>query len=206
MPSYKNTLDYLFSLQNSGIKLGLERIEALSRACLALPITDYPSVLVGGTNGKGSVSAILASILSEAGYRVGLYTSPHLVRFNERIRVDGVMISDAELVRLTEKIRALVEGAGIEGKNAALPPDLSPTFFEFTTALAFSYFQEKNVDIAILEVGMGGRLDATNVVNPLLSVITSIALDHVSTLGDDIAQVAGEKGGIIKEDSIVLSG
>lgn len=202
MPSYENTLDYLFSLQNSGIKLGLERIEALM-ALLRFPYNDYPTVLVGGTNGKGSVSAILASILKEAGYRVALYTSPHLVRFNERIRVDGVKISDAELVELTEKLRALVEGSP---DQAGLPSDLSPTFFEFTTALALTYFQEKGVDIAILEVGMGGRLDATNVVSPKLSIITSIALDHESSLGDDIAGIAGEKAGIIKKGSSVVSG
>ncbi len=205
MPSYNSTLDYLFALRNSGIKLGLERIEALM-ALMDSPYSAYPTVIVAGTNGKGSVSAIVASILSEAGYRVGLYTSPHLVKFNERIRVDGEVISDAEIVKLTEEIRALVEGADSEGEGAGLAPELFPTFFEFTTALAFAYFKDKGVDIAILEVGMGGRLDATNVVNPILSVITSIGLDHVSSLGDDIALIAGEKGGVIKDGSTVICG
>lgn len=205
MPSYNSTLEYLFALRNSGIKLGLERIEALT-ALMGSPNNAYPTIIVAGTNGKGSVSAIMASILSGAGYKVGLYTSPHLVKFNERIRVDGVEITDSELVELTEEIRALVEGGDGEGKEAGLAPELYPTFFEFTTALAFAYFKLKAVDIAILEVGMGGRLDATNVVSPILSVITSIGLDHVSSLGDDIALIAREKGGIIKDGSTVISG
>ncbi|MBE9531768.1 MAG: bifunctional folylpolyglutamate synthase/dihydrofolate synthase, partial [Proteobacteria bacterium] len=160
-------------------------------------------VLVAGTNGKGSVCSILASILKSAGFTVGLLTSPHLVNFNERISVDGVHITDGELVELTEEIRALVQGSP---ESPGLSCELAPSFFEFTTALALAYFKEKQVDIAILEVGMGGRLDATNVVTPVLSLITSIGLDHEKSLGDNLASIAAEKGGIIKEDSTVIAG
>lgn len=201
MYSYNKTLDYLFGLQSSGIKLGLERIEYLVEL-LDHPQRAYPTVLIGGTNGKGSVSAILASILEEAGFRVGLYTSPHLVSFNERIRVDGVPITDDELVELTVEIRELLDD------DAAIIRDQSllPSFFEFTTALAFDFFRRKSVDIALLEVGMGGRLDATNVAEAELTIISSIGFDHMSTLGDDIALIAGEKAGIIKEHRPVVTG
>lgn len=202
MPSYDTTLDYLFSLKNTGIKLGLERIEALSEL-MGTPTDSYSTVLVAGTNGKGSVSAIMASILSEAGYKVGLLTSPHLVKFNERIRIDGKLITDAQIAEIIDKIRSMLKGSP---DRSGLPAELFPSFFELTTALAFLYFQEQKVDIAILEVGMGGRLDATNIVNPELSIITNISLDHVKSLGGDIASIAGEKGGIIKDGSTVVCG
>lgn len=200
MSSYNKTLDYLFGLRNSGIKLGLDRIERLMEL-LGHPFRAYPTVLIGGTNGKGSVSAILASILEQAGYRTGLYTSPHLVKFNERIRVGGELITDAELSLITEEIKGLVDERALDGE-----PDLSPSFFEFTTAIAFAFFRRKSVDIALLEVGMGGRLDATNVAEPELSVITGVGLDHMSSLGADIAIIAVEKAGIIKERRPVVTG
>ena len=179
------TLEYLYSLERFGIKLGLDVMHQL------MDILDHPeqrlrSIHVTGTNGKGSTCAFLASVLRTAGYKVGLYTSPHLVRFNERIKVDGVDISDDDLIRLTTLIRGKLDG-------------IEPTFFEFTTALAFLYFAEKKVDIAVIEVGMGGRLDATNVVVPEVSVITHVALDHTEYLGKTLLDIAREKAGIVKK-------
>jgi dihydrofolate synthase/folylpolyglutamate synthase len=178
------TLEYLYGLQKFGIKLGLHNIRAILRS-LGHPEKRFPSVHVAGTNGKGSTSSMIASVLTAAGYRVGLYTSPHLIRFNERIRINGKMISDADLVRYTDKVRPAVE------KNRA-------TFFEATTAIAFQYFADRAVDIAVIETGLGGRFDATNTLMPLVSVITSISKDHTQQLGKTIAAIAAEKGGIIK--------
>ena len=180
----KPLLDELFSMTVIGIKPGLERIEALC-ASLDNPQSRYPVVHVAGTNGKGSTSAMLASILQAAGYKTGLYTSPHIQRFNERVRINGVMIPDEDLVRLA---RPLIDAAKpVEG-----------SFFEVTTALAFQWFAEKRVDIAIIETGLGGRLDATNIVQPLVSVITSIDIDHTEYLGTTLESIAREKAGIIK--------
>ena len=187
------TLNYLYNLERFGIKLGLEAIMELLEL-LGNPQNKFKSVHIAGTNGKGSVSAYLAAILQEAGYRVGWYTSPHLIKFNERIRVDGKEIGDEELVRLTELIKEKVEGK------------IQPTFFEFTTALAFLYFAEQKVDFAVVEVGMGGRLDATNVLQPEVSVITNISFDHQKHLGDTLEKIAGEKAGIIKENGKVVVG
>ena len=150
------------------------------------PEKKFKSIHVTGTNGKGSTCAFLASILRKAGYNVGLYTSPHLVRFNERIKVDGVDISDKDLIRLTSLIRGKLNG-------------IEPTFFEFTTALAFLYFAECTVDIAVVEVGMGGRLDATNVIVPEVSVITHVAFDHQEHLGKTLLDIGWEKVGIMKK-------
>jgi dihydrofolate synthase/folylpolyglutamate synthase len=178
------TLEYLYGLQKFGIKLGLHNIRSILRS-LGHPEKRFPSVHVAGTNGKGSTSSMIASVLTAAGYHVGLYTSPHLVHFHERIRVNGKMISDADLVRYTEKVRPAVE------KKRA-------TFFEATTAIAFQYFADHGVDVAVIETGLGGRFDATNTLTPLVSVITSIGKDHTQQLGKTIASISAEKGGIIK--------
>jgi dihydrofolate synthase/folylpolyglutamate synthase len=195
MPSYRNTLRYLYGIEKFGIKPGLSRIEALLHA-LGDPHKEYPSVLVGGTNGKGSTAAILASVANETGLKAGLYTSPHLIRFNERIRVGESEITDREVVRLADKVMSAME----QGKECG-----RASFFEVTTAMAFQYFREKRVDLAVLEVGMGGSLDATNVVVPLVSIITNIGLDHQRFLGTNIEEIAIEKAGIIKESSPVVS-
>jgi len=181
---YHRSLDYLFGLQKFGIKLGLDNIRTLLDR-LGSPERQYPSVHVAGTNGKGSTAVALAGLLQNSGYRVGLYTSPHLHSFTERIQVDRQVISEASVVSITARLQGLVT-------------DLPVTFFEMTTAMALEYFQQAKVDIAILETGLGGRLDATNVVTPLVSVITPISYDHAAYLGDDLASIAAEKGGIIK--------
>ncbi len=189
---YRQSLDTLYSLQRFGIKLGLENIRALLRR-LECPEESFGIVHVGGTNGKGSVCACLGEILRRAGYRVGVYTSPHLHSFTERIRVDGRPIAESEVARLTDEIRSLA-------------PDVPATFFEFTTALALRYFQREKVDFAVLEVGMGGRLDATNAVTPLVSVISAVCRDHAEHLGGELAAIAGEKAGIIKPGVPVVIG
>ncbi|ALC17545.1 folylpolyglutamate synthase/dihydrofolate synthase [Desulfuromonas soudanensis] len=189
---YQQSLDYLYGLQRFGIKLGLENIRALLDR-LGHPEAGYAIVHVGGSNGKGSVSACLAEILRQGGHRVGLYTSPHLHSFTERIRVDGVPISEPEIARLTEDLCARSEG-------------IPATFFEFATALALQYFFEQKVDFVVLEVGMGGRLDATNAVTPVLAILTPICLDHGEHLGPDLAAIASEKGGIIKPEVPVVIG
>ncbi len=171
----------------------LESIRSLTNK-LGAPQNAYPIVHVAGTKGKGSVCAMLAAALQNAGYKTGLYTSPHLIRFNERIMVDGKMISDEEIVDLTNRIASKI-GA-----------DEHVSTFEFTTAMAFEYFREQNVDFAVVETGLGGRLDATNVVDPVLTIITSISLDHVSFLGDTIEKIAAEKAGIIKPNVPVICG
>ncbi|HWX39725.1 MAG TPA: folylpolyglutamate synthase/dihydrofolate synthase family protein, partial [Blastocatellia bacterium] len=170
------------------------------------PQATFPSVLIAGTNGKGSTAATLASILIAAGYRTGLYTSPHLIRVNERIQIDGAQIPDEDFARLyfrvDEAARRLVEAGDLPHP---------PSFFEVLTALAFLYFagsgpgEAKPVDIAILEVGLGGRLDATNIVNPLLSVITDIALDHQDYLGETIAEITREKAGILRRNGTLIT-
>ncbi|MBS0170128.1 MAG: bifunctional folylpolyglutamate synthase/dihydrofolate synthase [Nitrospira sp.] len=191
--TYPATVQFLYSLQQHGIKLGLETIRTLL-ARVGDPHRRYPVLHIGGTNGKGSTAAMTASMLKAAGHRVGLYTSPHLIDFRERIRVDGDMIPETRVSELVESLRA------------AAAPDLAPTFFEFTTALAFQYFAECQVDIAVLEVGLGGRFDATNVVEPLASAIISIGLDHEAYLGSTIEAIAFEKAGIIKPGVPVVLG
>jgi dihydrofolate synthase/folylpolyglutamate synthase len=183
--TYTAAVSYLYSLQKHGIKLGLDTMTALAGR-LGMPQSRYRSLHIAGTNGKGSTAALTAAMFQAGGYRVGLYTSPHLVEFGERIRVDGRMISESDIARLTELVKSISE------------PDVSPTFFEFTTAMAFQYFAESQVDLAVLEVGLGGRFDATNVVSPLASAITTIALDHQQYLGNTLESVAFEKAGIIK--------
>lgn len=176
---------YLDSLQPAGINYKLDTIKKALHA-LDDPQLRYPSVIVAGTNGKGSTANIIASALSACGYKTGLYTSPSLVEFRERIRIDGRMIGGATFASLVSRLSDQLEKAGI-----------NPTHFEFSTALAFEYFKGR-VDIAVLEVGMGGRLDATNLCNPLLSVITPISFDHGSYLGNTLAEIAGEKAAVMR--------
>ncbi|HVK39325.1 MAG TPA: DNA repair protein RadC [Candidatus Kapabacteria bacterium] len=183
-PELRSALERLFSLQTFGIKLGLEPVSLLL-AEFGDPQHAFASIHVAGTNGKGSVCAMLASILRAAGLRVGLYTSPHLVDFSERIRVDGVPIDEERLALYAREMLPAIERIGC-------------TFFEGTTAMGLRYFAEERVDIAIVETGMGGRLDATNVLRPLVSAITSISLDHTKHLGETLEAIAGEKAGIIK--------
>lgn len=183
-------LDWLDSLQGSGIRPGLGRMRALLKA-LGNPHRDYPSIIVAGTNGKGSTSATLTSILNEAGQRTAHYTSPHLVDIRERWTVAGEMISPALLDQCIEEIRSA---------NA-----ITPTYFEALTLIAFLAFSKANIDVAVLEVGMGGRLDATNVVKPLLSIITPVSFDHMEFLGNTIRKIAAEKAGVIHRGAIVLT-
>jgi dihydrofolate synthase/folylpolyglutamate synthase len=192
--------DYLRNLERFGVKLGLDNIRTLL-AALDDPQRAFPSVHVAGTNGKGSVCAMIATALSRNGLRVGLYTSPHLVRVEERIRVDGALIAPKDFRRVIAEIRECAERLRDDGRLEA-----PPTFFEVLTAAALLHFREREVDVGILEVGMGGRFDATNVVTPLVSVITNIALDHQEYLGKTIAAIAFEKAGIIKTGVPVVIG
>jgi dihydrofolate synthase / folylpolyglutamate synthase len=169
-------------------------------AGLGNPQKSFPSVLIAGTNGKGSTSATLSSILTAAGYRTGLYTSPHLSRINERVQIDGVQISDDDFARLYFHIDEVAQSLVREGR---LPHH--PSFFEIVTALGFLYFAEQKIDIAVLEVGLGGRLDATNIVEPVVSIITDIALDHQDYLGNTIAEIAREKAGILRERGTLVT-
>lgn len=193
-------LAYLKSLQRFGIKLGLDNIRALLGS-LGDPDRRFPSALIAGTNGKGSVAAMLARILTENGFRTGLYTSPHLVRVEERIRIGDGLISARAFARALTTVRersdALVASGGLPNR---------PTYFEVLTATALLHFAEEAVDFAVLEVGMGGRFDATNAVTPLLSVITTISMDHQIYLGDTLEKIAFEKAGIVKPGVPVVCG
>ena len=191
-------LERLYGLQNLGIKFGLEtELDILKR--MGNPQDSFASVHVAGTNGKGSVCAMVESVLRSCGLGpVGLYTSPHLVRFNERVRVSGTAVTDQELGDLVE----LAEQAAKATSEA--PGGRVATFFEITTAMAFEHIRRQHARLAVVETGMGGRLDATNVVTPLVSVITAISLEHMAYLGDDLASIAGEKAGIIKEGRPVI--
>ena len=194
--NYQDVTDYLNSIR--GIKLGLESVKSLLES-MGNPQKKYKSILVGGTSGKGSTVAMIASILKEAGYNVGVFTKPHLSSFTERIVVNGERIPEEDVIRFVEYTKLVI-------KNMKKNPDFShPTFFEVVVAIALKYFEEKKVDIAVLEVGMGGRLDATNVVDPLVSVITNISLEHTKMLGDTILKIAREKAGIIKENGIMVT-
>lgn len=183
---YNETVDYLYGLQKHGIKLGLKNTERLM-SILGEPRNSFRSVHIAGTNGKGSTAAIIASILKESGFKVGMFTSPHLVSFTERITINNVPISEDDVGELTSYICRIAAAA-----------DLKPTFFEFITAMAFYYFACEKVDWAVVEVGMGGRSDATNVILPVVSVITNIGFDHKEFLGQSISEIAFEKAGIIK--------
>lgn len=197
--SYQQAIDYLFNsapmFQNIGAgayKEGLDNTNILDRH-FGHPHRSYRTIHVGGTNGKGSVSHTLAAILQKSGHKVGLYTSPHLVDFRERIRVNGEMIPQERIIRFVQEERSFFSS-------------LHPSFFELTTALAFKYFEEAGVDIAVIEVGLGGRLDCTNIISPLLSVITNISFDHVQFLGNTLEDIAREKAGIIKPGIPVVIG
>ncbi len=183
----------MFSRMGSvAFRKDLDNIRVLCNE-LGNPQNKFRSIHVGGTNGKGSVSHMLASILQASGMRTGLYTSPHLYDFRERIRVDGLMADEDFVVDFVEKTRPLIE-------------NIHPSFFEITVAMAFDYFARKQVDIAVVEVGLGGRLDSTNIINPLLSIITNIGWDHMNMLGNSLEAIAGEKAGIIKENTPVIIG
>ena len=180
----ENLLTYLYNLNRRGIKLVLEHtIDLLKR--IENPQNDFKSIHIAGTNGKGSTCSMISSILLNAGYKVGLYSSPHLVTFNERIKVNNQSITNEEIALFIEKTKKDID-------------QLQSTFFEVTTAMAFDYFAKHNIDIAIIETGLGGRLDATNVLKPIITGITSISLDHRNLLGNNILNIAKEKGGIIK--------
>jgi dihydrofolate synthase/folylpolyglutamate synthase len=191
--SYPEALRWLYGTQVAGVKLGLDNVRQLLGA-LGNPHQKLTCIHVAGTNGKGSVSAMLDSVARAAGLRTGLYTSPHLVRFNERIQVSGQLITNDEVVAGLNVIREAIVKSGC-----------NPTFFEITTALGFLHFFAKRVDLAVMETGLGGRLDATNLITPLVSVLTSIDLDHQKILGDSRAKIAREKAGIIKPGVPVVS-
>jgi dihydrofolate synthase/folylpolyglutamate synthase len=199
--AYRETIDYLYALQKHGIKLALSNSLALMEL-LGDPHRKFRSVHVAGTNGKGSTSSFIAGMLQAAGYRVGLYTSPHLVSFTERIRINTTLINEAKVVELAGRVRDIARKMEVPDGMAAF----SPTFFEVVTAMAFTYFAEEGVDIAVIEVGMGGRLDSTNVISPLVSVITNIELEHTEFLGTTLTQIAGEKAGVIKQGVPVVTG
>ena len=196
---YQHTLEYLYNsvpmfqqVGSSAYKEGLENTLALDEH-FGHPHRNFRTIHVAGTNGKGSCSHTLAAILQEAGYRTGLYTSPHLVDFRERIRVNGQPIPEEYVIRFVEEERSFFE-------------PLSPSFFELTTAMAFRYFADQKVDVAIIEVGLGGRLDCTNIIRPDLCIITNISFDHTQFLGSTLAQIASEKAGIIKQGIPVVIG
>ena len=196
--NYREAVDYLESLEPHRIRPGLDRIRVLL-ARLGDPHAAIPSVLIGGTNGKGSVAAYLDAILHQAGTGAGLYVSPHLVRFEERIRVAGAPIGEAEVAALAAEVRDAIEGMERERGER-------PTYFEATTALAFLHFRSRRVPIAILEVGMGGRYDATNVVEPIACAITPVAMDHMEWLGCSLGEIADQKAGILRRGTTVVVG
>ena len=188
--NYKKILKYLYNLESPKIKLGLGRVQNILNK-IGNPEKQLKCIHVAGTNGKGSVCAMIFYSLKEAGYKVGLYTSPHLKKFNERIRINEHFITNKEIVKYFLKVK---------------PHITNQSFFEITTAMTFLYFKEKNVDFAVLEVGLGGRLDATNVVTPIVSVITNVELEHTEILGNTVGKIAYEKAGIIKNNVPVVIG
>src|SRR5271167_4960806 len=202
--TYQATVEQLYALGHElavtpSYKFDLAYVREML-AALGNPERRFPSVLIAGTNGKGSTAATLASILRVAGYKTGFYSSPHLISINERIRVNGEAVADVEFSEIHDRVERMAQELLRRGK---LP--WHPSFFEMLTAMAFEYFASVAVDIAVLEVGMGGRLDATNVVEPAVSVIADIALDHQKYLGNTIAEIAGEKAGIIRANGVVVT-
>ena len=185
-PDFSALLKSLFNLQRLGIKLGLEHTFRLLDF-IGNPQDDLTMIHVAGTNGKGSTCAMIASILHASGKNVGLYTSPHLIRFNERIRINGYPIPDKQIITFMKKVSLVVQ-------------EIESTFFETTTAMAFDYFKEQKVDVAVIETGLGGRLDSTNVIKPKVTAISHISMDHMDILGKDIEKIANEKAGIIKNN------
>lgn len=197
--NYSQTLDFLFTSLPafetkgaSAYKPGLDRIAAFCKT-MGNPQRNFFTIHVAGTNGKGSVSHILAAVLQQAGYRTGLYTSPHLRDFRERVRVDGEMIPKQKVVNFVDKYHDKMVEAGL-------------SFFEMTTAMAFDYFAQSDVEVAVIETGLGGRLDATNIIVPVLSIVTNVGLEHTGLLGDTLQKIAAEKGGIIKKSIPVVVG
>ncbi len=190
--TYQETLDYLFSIEKYGIKLGLERIRDYTDA-LGNPQDKYPTIHIAGTNGKGSTAAMLQSILSSAGYKVGLLTSPHLVDYSERMRINYNNCDRDYII-------------GFVNENMQRMKEIPVSFFEITTALAFQYFAVENVDFGVIEVGMGGRLDATNIIVPEVSIITNIDYDHTKSLGNTLERIAVEKAGITKPEVPCITG
>ncbi len=190
-PDFLKILDSLYLLNRRGIKLGLNHIEKFLHY-LNNPQTRFKIIHVAGTNGKGSTCAYIESILRNSGYRVGLYTSPHLIKFNERIKVNNTLIQDEEIVDFMINFSSIIQ-------------KIKSTFFETTTAMALYHFGKNNIDYAIIETGLGGRLDATNIVDPILTVITPISMDHMDILGDTIEKIANEKAGIIKKGIPVIT-
>ena len=197
--TYQEAIDYLYAatpvfqqVGSTAYKPGLETTHTLDTH-YGHPHRSYRTIHVGGTNGKGSTSHTIASVLQAAGYRVGLFTSPHLLDFRERIRVNGQMVSEDFVCRFVEDAQPLIQ-------------EQSPSFFELTTLMAFEYFRQSQVDFAVIEVGLGGRLDCTNIISPILSVITSISKDHTQLLGDTLEAIAGEKAGIIKPSTPIIIG
>jgi dihydrofolate synthase / folylpolyglutamate synthase len=190
--TYEQCLKEMYSLRRFGIKMGLDVIEAILDR-LGNPQNSFSCIHIAGTNGKGSIASTLAAIFQDAGYRTGLYTSPHLVRFNERIRIDGNDIADKDVVAAHNAVKKVHMG------------DRDPTFFEYTTAMALYAFANAGVTWGIIETGMGGRLDATNVLNPEITIISNISKEHSFYLGNTLAKIAFEKGGIIKENTPVIT-
>lgn len=197
--SYEAARDWLYSLKNRGSKYGIDRMERFAEV-LGHPQRRFPCIHVAGTNGKGSTCAMLERIFRDQGFRAGLSTSPHLVRQGERIQVNRRILEESQILDYVRELLPFAERVAFED------PELHPSFFEFMTAMAFLHFAREEVDVAVVEVGLGGRLDATNVLVPEVSVITSIALDHCEILGDSLAAIAREKGGIIKPGVPVVVG
>ena len=197
--TYQQTIDYLFSRLPMFSRIGAAAYKADLTNTIKLcdsfgnPQTRFKTIHIAGTNGKGSVSHMLASVLQTAGYKTGLYTSPHLKDFRERIKINGELVTEEFVIDFTERIKPLVE-------------EINPSFFEITVAMAFEYFAQQNIDVAIIETGLGGRLDSTNIINPELSVITNIGWDHMNLLGDSLEKIAFEKAGIIKQGVPVVVG
>jgi dihydrofolate synthase / folylpolyglutamate synthase len=199
MQDYERIRDYLYSLKHQGSKYGIDRMRLLVQQ-LGQPQQKFPCIHVAGTNGKGSTCSMLEAIYRANGYKTGLYSSPHLIRQGERVQVNRQILNESEIVAYTERLRPIAD------ELAAVDNENHPSFFEFMTAMAFLRFAEVKVDIALIETGLGGRLDATNVVEPELSIITSISLDHVEQLGNSLTAIASEKAGIIKPGKPVIIG
>lgn len=196
---YQQAINWLFvqapNYQIDGEKAYKPGLQNITQLCsfFGNPQDKIKTIHIGGTNGKGSTSNMLASILQEAGYKIGLYNSPHLIRFTERIKVNGKEADREYVYQFIQKLKQL-------------PKEIQPSFFEFTTIMAFEYFRQQNVDYAIIEVGLGGRLDSTNIIQPIVSAITNIALDHQNILGNTLEEIAAEKAGIIKKHTPIISG
>src|SRR5665648_1293633 len=194
---YQESLDYLVNLTTFGMNFGLGRIQELLKR-LGNPEKSLRVVHVGGTNGKGSTAVMIARILQEAGYKIGFFSSPHMHDWRERMVINGQMIPKGKVIQAISRVRPYLEAMVAEGFE-------HPTEFEVSTALAFLYFAEEKVDFALIEVGLGGAIDSTNVVSPLISVITNIAMDHMDYLGNDLISIAKVKAGIIKPNSLVVT-